>query len=180
MITLSSLALAAKVESFLKTPVVTLDGCGIFPEDLRVLAELGCPFANALMSGWTIKPSTTVSNQYANGVGRGKRLYSSDVKMLVPTEIDEKFTFEFHADLLVDFAAKEATLTTSVYRFRGERYKFAEHHEYKPTIHDYMYAIGSSSLALTRWVNSDEKILPKVRRYWFRDFAPSRLDEMSQ
>lgn len=180
MIIYGSLSLAAKPESVLKTPVVTLDGCGIFPEDLRTLAELGCPFANGLLGGWTIKSSTTISNQYGNGVGRGKRLYSSDVKMLVPTEIDEKFTFEFHADLLVDFAAKEATLNTSVYRFRGERYKFTEHHEYKPTVHDYMYAIGCSSPALERWINADEKILPKVRRYWFRDFAPSRLDEMSQ
>ena len=176
MIIYPSLSLAAKLESILKSRAVTAEGSGIFSDDLQVLAELGCPLAIGLQSNWTVKPSTTVSNQYANGIGRGKRLYSSDVKMLVPTEVDEKFTFEFHADLLVDFAAKEATLTTSIYRFRGERYKFAEHHEYKPTIHDYMYAIGSSSPALTRWVNSDEKILPKVRRYWFRDFAPSRLN----
>ena len=176
MITLSSLALAAKVESFLKTPVVTAEGSGIFSGDLQELAELGCPFANALLSGWTIKSSTTITNEYGNGIGRGKRRYSTDVKMLVPTEVEHDFTFSFHADFLVDFAAKEATLTTSVFRFRGERYKFAEHHEYKPTIHDYMYAIGSSSPALTRWVNADEKVLPKVRRYWFREFAPSRLD----
>jgi len=176
MITLSSLGLASKVESVLKTRVVTAEDSGIFLDDLQALAELGCPFANALLSRWTIKTSTAISNQYGNGVGRGKRLYSTDVKMLVPTEVEHDFTFSFHADFLVDFAAKEATLTTSVYRFRGERYKFAEHHEYKPTIHDYMYAIGSSSPALTRWVNADEKVLPKVRRYWFREFAPSRLD----
>ncbi len=176
MITYKSLSQASNVESVLKTPVMRPESTGLYPEAIETLAELGCPFAIALQGGWTIKSSTTISNQYGNGVGRGKRLYSTDVKILVPTEVEHDFTFSFHSDFLVDFAAKEATLTTSVYRFRGERYKFAEHHEYKPTIHDYMYAIGSSSPALTRWVNADEKVLPKVRRYWFREFAPSRLD----
>ena len=176
MITYKSLSLASNVESVLKTPVLRPESTGLFPDAIETLAELGCPFAIALQGEWTIKSSTTISNQYGNGVGRGKRLYSTDVKMLVPTEVEHDFTFSFHADFLVDFAAKEATLTTSVYRFRGERYKFAEHHEYKPTIHDYMHACGCSSPALERWINADEAILPKVRQSWFEHFAPSRFN----
>lgn len=175
MIIYPSLSLASNIESVLKTPVLRPESTGLYPEAIDTLADLGCPFAIALQSGWTIKSTSFITNQYGNGIGRGKRNYSTDVTMKIPTEVEHAFTFSFHAEFLVDFASKEASLTTSTYRFRGEPYKFVEHHEYKPTIHDYMYAIGSSSPALERWVNSDEKILPKVRRYWFRDFAPSRI-----
>ena len=175
MITYGSLSLAAKLESVLKTPVVTAEASGIFPDDLHVLAELGCPFANGLLGGWTIKSSTTITNEYGSGIGRGKRRYSTDVTMLVPTEVEKKFTFSFHSDYLVDFASREATLTTSVYRFCGEPYQASHLHVYKPTIHDYMFVIGCSSPVLDRWINIDEPILPKVRRSWFREFAPTRL-----
>jgi hypothetical protein len=176
MISYKSLSLASNVESVLKTPVMRPESTGLYPEAIETLAELGCPFAIALQGCWTIKSSTTISNQYGNGVGRGKRLYSTDVKMLVPTEVEHNFTFSYHAEFLVDFAAKEATLTTSVYRFRGEPYMFTEHHQYKPTIHDYMYACGCSSPALERLINADEAILPKVRQSWFEHFAPSRFN----
>lgn len=171
-----SLSLASNVESVLKTPVLRLESTGLYSEAIETLAELGCPFAIALQGGWIIKTSTTISNQYGYGVVRGKRIYSTDVKMLVPTEVEHEFTFSFHADFLVDFAAKDATLTTSVYRFRGEPYMFSEHHQYKPTIHDYMYVCGCSVPALERWVNADEAILPKVRQSWFEHFAPSRFN----
>jgi hypothetical protein len=176
LITYKLLSQASTVESVLKTPVMRPESTGLFPDAIETLAELGCPFAIALQGEWIIKSSTTISNQYGNGIGRGKRLYSTDVKMLVPTEVEHDFTFSYHADFLVDFAAKEATLTTSTYRFRGEPYMFTEHHEYKPTIHDYMYACGCSSPALERWINADEAILPKVRQSWFVHFAPSRFN----
>lgn len=177
MITYPSLSLASNVESVLKTPVLRPESTGLYPEAIETLADLGCPFAIALQGGWTIKSTSFISNQYVNGIGRGKRNYSTHVTMQVPTEVQHEFAFSFHAEFLVDFAAKEASLTTSTYRFRGERYKFQELHEYKPTIHDYMYVIGNSSPSLEQWVNPDEKILPRLRRYWFRDFAPSRLNE---
>ena len=175
MITYPKLSLASTVESVLRTPVLRPESTGLYPDTIEALAELGCPFAMALQSGWTIKSTTFISNVYAAGVGRGKRNYSTDVTMKIPTEVEQPFTFSLHVEFLVDFATKEATLTTSTFRFCGEPYKFTEHHQYKPTIHDYMYACGCSSHALERWINADEAILPKVRRSWFKEFAPSQL-----
>lgn len=177
MITYRSLSQASNVESFLKAPVILPTSIGLIPDCLETLADLGCPFAIALESGWTIMSSTTINNEYGSGIGRGKRRYSSDVRIDVPTENNHQYTFAFNAHFVVDFAERNATLVTSKYRFCGEPYRFIEHHEYEPTIHDYMYGIGCSSPRIERWINTDEAILPKVRRSWFKHFAPSRLNE---
>jgi hypothetical protein len=176
MINYRSLSQASTVESLLKTPVMQPESIGLLPDAIEMLADLGCPFAIALESGWTVMSSTTITNEYGSGIGRGKRRYSSDVRIDVPTENDHQYTFAFKAQFVVDFAARNATLITSKYRFCGEPYRFTERHEYEPTIHDYMYGIGGFSPRLERWINTDEPILPKVRRSWFKHFAPSRIN----
>jgi hypothetical protein len=172
-----SLGLAAQLEKILRSKVTPGNGGVINSEHHCSLAAEGCPFGLALLSGWTVQTVSSIKDEYGNTVGTGRRLYSSDIQMLLPTEIDYQFEFSFHADLVLDFASRQARLSTFMFRFCGETYKFGDRHEYKPTIYDYMFAIGCSAPALSNWINPDEKVLRKIRRSWIKDFAPSRLSE---
>lgn len=173
--TIYALGQASYLESILKSPVSVEGSPSIYELDLSSLSTIGCPFGLALQSNWTVMTSSAVTNEYGAKPGSGRRRYVSDVQMLIPTEIDQQFVFSFQSDFLIDFASRKARLSTSNFRFCGEPYRFGGLHEYKETIYDYMYVIGCSNPALMTWVNADEKALHKIRRWWLRDFAPTRI-----
>jgi hypothetical protein len=166
---------ASRLELILSNDHVSPED-GLFSnEDLVYMATLGCPFAIALLSGWKISSCTKITNEYGSTRGNGKRIYLSDIEMRLPTDLGTEFSFTFHAKFIVNFADRDATLSVAKFRFCGEPYKFADHHEFVPSVHDYMFAIGASSSYLNRLINDDEVILPIVRHAWLKKYAPSRV-----